>query len=69
VQRRAQLVAHVVAERVVDLLETVQVNDQQGDGPALGPLGQGGVQLAVQQAAVAQPGQVVGQGLAPRRWP
>jgi hypothetical protein len=61
-----ELVAHVVAERVVDLLEAVQVHDQQGDRLPLGSLGQGGVQLAVQQAAVAQAGQVVGQCLTAR---
>jgi hypothetical protein len=61
-----ELVPHVMAEGVVDLLEPIQVHDQQGNGPPLISMGQRGVQLAVQQAAVAQSGQVVGEGLTVR---
>jgi len=51
-----QLVAVAVAEGVVDLLEAVEVEQQQRDGS---PLGKGGVEVAVQQGAVGQPGEVV----------
>jgi len=61
-----ELVAHVVAEGIVDLFEAVQVNDQQGDGAVLAPPCQGGLQPPVEQAAVAQAGEVVGEGLAVR---
>ena len=59
-----QAVAGVVAERVVDLLEAVEVDEQQRGGlaAALGR-GQRGLHAVVEQRAVGEVGQVVVQGL------
>ena len=54
------LVARVVAERVVELLEAVEVDEQQRELPAVLDRGS---QAVHEVAAVAQPGEVV--GLAP----
>ena len=58
-----QPVPGVVAEAVVDLLEPVQVQHQQGTSLALGQR-QAGRDVGVERAPVGQPGQRVGTGLA-----
>ena len=53
-----QLVAELVSERVVDLLEAVQVDQQQAHSRALATSGKQGLrQPVVQQLAIWQPGQ------------
>ena len=68
-QQRAQaradlaqhLVARVVAERVVELLEAVEVDEQQRQLLVrLGARGHGGVEPVHEVSAVAEPGQIVG---------
>ena len=70
-QARADLgehgVAGVVAERVVELLEAVDVDDQQRQRlVAFARAGQVRAQLAAELAAVGQAGELVGRGLAAR---
>ncbi len=63
-----QLVARVVAERVVDLLEVVQVEEEEGQGgtDARGDA-QGLLQAVAEQGAIGQVGQRVVQGLVAQR--
>jgi hypothetical protein len=64
-QRNAlqQLVAHQVAERVVDCLEAVQIEEQQRDAVALaGGVGEGLLQAVVEKRPVGQAGQRVVMG-------
>jgi hypothetical protein len=55
-----EAVADMVAQRVVDLLEAVEVEEEEGQGPAEA---QGVLEPLAQQAAVGEPGQRVVQGL------
>ena len=58
-----QHVTHGVSERVVDLLEPVEIEQQQGDDLTGGALLESGGAAAQQQRAVGQPGQAVVGGL------
>jgi len=60
------LVAEVVAEGVVDLLEAIEIGDQQGHAGVVGPDGQRRLELQVQQPPVAEAGQLVCARLAAR---
>ena len=64
-ERDQQLVADLVAEAVVDVLEVVEV-EQEHDGAAVGP-GDRGLHLLREQLAVGEPGErvVVGAVLEP----
>lgn len=60
-----QLVAHFMAERVVEHLELVQVQEQQRPGPAFARSQHRGLGQAVQQqAAIGQAGQRIVEGQA-----
>ena len=52
-------VTDVVTHGVVDLLETVEVHEHDGDQPADGPLGQRVLEVAVKEVTVRQTGQAV----------
>ena len=56
---RQQLVAGLVAVRVVDRLEVVEVHEQDGD--LLGSAAEGVIQPVVEERAVRQPGERVVQ--------
>ena len=58
-----QLVAHVVADGVIDLLEPVEVDEQQGQGLARHPVGEYGGQALVEVTPVGQAGEIVGGGV------
>ena len=58
-----QRVAGVVAERVVDLLEAVEVHEHHGDDILAGSGGQGGVQTGAEERPVGQTGEGVVQSL------
>jgi hypothetical protein len=53
-----QLVADVVPERVVELLELIEVDHEQR---ARAPVGDGALGLGGERAPVGQPGEVVGE--------
>ncbi|MDT4836609.1 hypothetical protein FQZ97_703160 [compost metagenome] len=60
-----QLVAHIVAEGVVEILEVVQIDEQQGAVQLVASaLRQGMLQAVEQQAAVGQAGEQVVEGQA-----
>ena len=60
-----QRVPGLVPERVVDLLEVVQIDQQQGQAAGLGAVvgqrGQGPLELVQKAATIAESGQFVGQ--------
>ena len=57
-----KVIADVVAERVVDLLEAVEIDEQEREAAFLSECG---VDRLVQLAAVGEPGQLVGVSLDP----
>jgi hypothetical protein len=58
-----------VPEGVVDLLEVIQIDEQQGHSAAVHvPVGQGPLELVDEPSPVAQSGQLVGDGLVPSRF-
>ncbi len=58
-----QLVAHRVAERVVDVFEAVDVEKQQGaDRPGCVSIVENGLQKALERAPIMQTGQAVAEG-------
>ncbi len=59
---REQLVARGMAQRVVDALEPVQVDEEQGGHAPLLPLGQQAFDLAAEAGAIGKPGHLIEQG-------
>ena len=63
-----QLVPRRVTEGVVDDLEVVEVEEDDGDGPPVPPVqGQGVLQPVEEQRPVGQAGQHVVEGLVPQQ--
>ena len=64
---RSKRVPGLVSERVVDLLEVVEIDEQQGQAAACvaaaGQRGQGLLELVQEASTIPQPGELVGHGL------